>query len=329
VSAPPAPGRTPAPRPARPDASMTRLVEVLERPLDPGYAAAAERRRAEAATGGPGGAAPAARARRRRALTAVLAAVTGLLVTGAVLALHTPSDPSDRSELVADIERRTSQADALAVRAADLRADVQAQQDALLGDDPGAPTATDGVLVASGTTEVAGPGLVVTLTDGRGATPDPAAPRDVDPAADARVQDGDLQRVANGLWSSGAEAVAINGQRLTAASAIRSAGGAVLVNFRPLSPPYRVEAIGSPNALAASFALTPAARWLQALQDQYGIGVQVTTAEQLDLPALDAQRLYSARVPSSTPSASATESASPAGATAPAPAPPEQQESSP
>lgn len=321
MSAPPAPVRRP-----RPDASMTLLVEVLERPLDPGYAAAAERRRAEAAAA-PDGRAPGARARRRRVLTAVLAAVTGLLVTGAVLALHTPSDPSDRSELVADIQRRTSDADALAVRAADLRADVQAQQDALLGDDPGAPAATDGVLVASGTTEVTGPGLVVTLTDGRGATPDPAAPRDVDPAADARVQDGDLQRVANGLWASGAEAVAINGQRLTAATAIRSAGGAVLVNFRPLSPPYRVEAIGSPNALAASFALTPAARWLQALQDQYGIGVEVTTSEALDLPALDAQRLYSARVPSSTSSAPA--SASPSPASTASSAPPDPQEPSP
>lgn len=315
----------PSTRRGRADASMTLLVEVLERPLDPGYAAAAERKRAQAAAAAsPAGAAPAPRARRRGALTAVMAAVTGLLVTGAVLALHTPSDPSDRSELVADIERRTSEADALAVRASGLRAEVQSQQDALLGGDPGAPSAGDGVLVASGTTEVTGPGLVVTLTDGRGATPDPAAPRDVDPAADARVQDGDLQRVANGLWASGAEAVAVNGQRLTAATAIRSAGGAVLVNFRPLSPPYRVEAIGSPNALAASFALTPAARWLQALQDQYGIGVQVTTAEALDLPALDAQRLYSARVPGST-----SASAGPSPASTANPARPEQQESSP
>lgn len=314
-------------RPRRPDASMTLLVEVLERPLDPGYAAAAERRRAEAAAA-PGGQLPVPRTRRRRALTALLAAVTGLVVTGAVLALQAPSNPSDRSQLVADIQRRTTEADALAVRASQLRAQVQSEQEAVLGGEPGAPAADDGVLVASGTTEVRGPGLVVTLTDGRGAAQGQTDPRDVDPAADARVQDGDLQRVANGLWSSGAEAVAVNGQRLTAATAIRSAGGAVLVNFRPLSPPYRVEAIGSPNALAASFALTPAARWLQALQDQYGIGVQVSTSDGLDLPALDAQRLYSARVPSSTSSPSSTATGSRPASTAPSAAP-EQQESSP
>ena len=51
----------------------------------------------------------------------------------------------------------------------------------------------------------------------------------------------------NGLWSVGAEAIAVNGQRLTAQSAIRSAAGAILVNYRPLKPPYRVEAIGPPD----------------------------------------------------------------------------------
>ncbi len=276
---------------------MTLLVEVTERPLDPGYAAAHQRRLAESPDGAE---APASRSARRLLLTAALAALAGVVVTGAVLGLHAPTDPADRAELVADIQRRTASADSAAVRAADLRAQVQAEQDAVLSGDPDAAAAADdGLLVASGTTEVTGPGIVVTLTDGAGADDAGGAadPRDVDPDVDARVQDGDLQRVANGLWSAGAEAVAINGQRLTAATAIRSAGGAVLVNFRPLSPPYRVEAIGSPNALSTSFALTPAARWLQALSDQYGIGVRVSTSDDLDLPALDAQRLYSARVP--------------------------------
>ncbi len=279
----------------RPDASMTLLVEVVERPLDPGYAAATERRRSREAAGpqapGPG-------RRRQAVLTAVMALVAGMLVTGAASALTRPTDPDDRAALVSDIERRTADADDAAARAAALRAQVQAEQDEVLAGDPDATTRDPGLLLASGTAAVTGPGLVVTVTDGPGASRDGASdPRDVDPDVDARVQDGDLQRVANGLWSSGAEAVAINGQRLTAATAIRSAGGAVLVNFRPLSPPYRVEAVGSPNALAASFALTPAARWLQALSEQYGIGVEVSTSQELDLPALDAQRLYSARVP--------------------------------
>mgnify|MGYP006206322601 CR=1 FL=1 len=53
-----------------------------------------------------------------------------------------------------------------------------------------------------------------------------------------------LQDIANALWSAGAEAVAINGQRLTATSTIRAAGGAILVGFRPVTGPYEVSAIG-------------------------------------------------------------------------------------
>ena len=54
----------------------------------------------------------------------------------------------------------------------------------------------------------------------------------------------DLQNVANALWAAGAEAIAINGQRLTATSTIRAAGNAILVDFRPVTSPYEVSAIG-------------------------------------------------------------------------------------
>jgi uncharacterized protein YlxW (UPF0749 family) len=70
---------------------------------------------------------------------------------------------------------------------------------------------------------------------------------------EGRVRDADLQDVVNGLWAAGAEAVAVDGQRLTALSAIRSAGESVLVDLRPLSPPYTVEAVGDPAALEVGF----------------------------------------------------------------------------
>ena len=49
----------------------------------------------------------------------------------------------------------------------------------------------------------------------------------------------DLQIVVNGLWASGAEAVSVNGQRLTSKAAIRFAGQAILVNYRPLTRALR------------------------------------------------------------------------------------------
>ena len=62
----------------------------------------------------------------------------------------------------------------------------------------------------------------------------------------------DLALLVNGLWRAGAEAIAINGQRLTARSAIRNSGAAINVNGRPpLSPPYVVTAIGDTKTLQA------------------------------------------------------------------------------
>ena len=87
--------------------------------------------------------------------------------------------------------------------------------------------------LASGTLPVEGPGLVVRLDD---APPDDAVedPLRGGTPVDGRVQDRDLQDLVNGLWAAGAEAISINDVRLTALTAIRSAGDAVLVDFRLL-----------------------------------------------------------------------------------------------
>ena len=83
--------------------------------------------------------------------------------------------------------------------------------------------------------------------------------------------DRDLQTVVNGLWAAGAEAVAVNGQRLTALSAIRSAGDAILVDYRPLTRPYVVTAIGDPATLQAAVRRGARRPALRTLQQTYGI----------------------------------------------------------
>ena len=273
--------------PARPDASMTLLREVVERPLDPGYAAAAQRRAEEAAAGQE----PPHRLRSRAAaLTGVLAVLAGLVLVSAVVQLRVPVQASDREALVQRIEARTAEADRAAARAVALREEVQAVQDDVLAGDPGAPEAGAELLVPSGATAVTGPGIVLTLSD---------APRSEggldDASADAEGHSViylDVQVAANGLWAAGAEAIAINGQRLTSRSAIRNAGSAILVNFRPLTPPYRIEAVGQPNALATDFAVSPALRYLTEAQREAGIGVSVDSSEELSLPPEDVQQLY-------------------------------------
>ena len=108
--------------------------------------------------------------------------------------------------------------------------------------------------------------------------------------------DGDLQRLVNGLWLAGAEAIAINGQRLTQLSAIRTAGEAITVNFKPLRPPYVVEAIGNPDQLPARFIETDGGAWWLNLRSVYGVKFDMHSREELTLPALRIDDLRRARV---------------------------------
>ena len=111
----------------------------------------------------------------------------------------------------------------------------------------------------------------------------PPLPRGVDPA-EAKVLDIDMQGAVNGLWQAGAEAISINGVRLTSVTAIRTAGEAILVDYRPLEPPYRIDAIG-PADLAERFSTGQAGDDLTQLGTDYGIQSEVTAADEVTVPA--------------------------------------------
>lgn len=63
------------------------------------------------------------------------------------------------------------------------------------------------------------------------------------------IHDDDLLRVVNELRAAGAEAIAINGQRLTALSEIRCAGPTLSVNNTRSSVPFEIYAIGDKKTL--------------------------------------------------------------------------------
>lgn len=138
----------------------------------------------------------------------------------------------------------------------------------------------DRLRIATGQTEVAGDGVTVTIDD---ALIDPLQGDETPPG---QVIDRDLQMIVNGLWQAGATDIAINGRRLTPTTAIRAAGEAILVNYRPMSPPYVVSAIG-PNAdqLAGRFRDNPAGLLLEELETQYGVIWELQTVGEITLPA--------------------------------------------
>ncbi|MCG7209279.1 DUF881 domain-containing protein [Streptomyces arenae] len=277
------PVRSSVPRPQRPDASMSLITNVMDHSLDDGYAEAAARKRA---LGEGGGMPKTLRARLGFAGGLVLAAL--VVTVGAAQARVTaPVVAKERQELIDRIDRETTSADRLETDVDKLRDDVSDRQRAALRESGGSGQA-DLVGVLSGATAVHGPGVKLVVDDAKEASSggDAENPRETSGFSDTgRVRDHDMQRVVNGLWASGAEAVSINGQRLTALSAIRAAGEAILVDNRPLVPPYTVLAVGDGKSLASRFQDSPDGLYLHALEDNFDIRATIATESDVRLPA--------------------------------------------
>ena len=94
--------------------------------------------------------------------------------------------------------------------------------------------------------------------------------------------DIDLQILANGLWQAGAEAVAINGHRLSSLTAIRSAGDAITVDYRSLTRPYGSRRSATPRTLPARFAESGAGAWWNELAQNRQMRYEISRADQLD-----------------------------------------------
>jgi len=259
----------------RPDASMLLLNDLMTNSLDEGYARAAARR-----------APPGAQQQSSRRLAAVILgfALAGLLLAAAAVQVRSsaPTAARERVQLTERITAQTKRVDALQRRANELRAEVSAaRRSALAVTETGRAEAdrlTELELVA-GVLPAEGEGIRVVVDDAK-----PGDPALSNGKPESRVMDADLQRLVNGLWAAGAEAVAINGQRITALTAIRSAGDAILVSYRPLSPPYTVLAIGDSEQLEVDFVDGPGGRWFRLLEDNYGIEFDVSREKKLRLP---------------------------------------------
>lgn len=132
----------------------------------------------------------------------------------------------------------------------------------------------------AGTQALRGPGVIVRLSDSERP---PVTREDV---SDFRIQDVDLQLVVNSLWQAGAEGVSVNEHRVVASTAIRAAGSVILVNYAPVSSPYRIAVLGDPDALVRRLEESEIARRLDVWTQVYGLGFSVQPAADLRLPGL-------------------------------------------
>ncbi|CAD5926755.1 putative membrane associated protein [Streptomyces sp. KY75] len=258
---------------------MSLLNNVMDHSLDDGYAEASARRQADGSAGLP------------RTLKSKLGLAAGLVVAALVVTLgaaearvSAPVVAKEREELIDRIDAETRAADTLESDVDKLRSDVSERQRKALEQHGG----DQGELVAllSGATPVQGPGVKLVVDDAKNTDQGGGGPRESSSFSDTgRVRDRDMQRVVNGLWESGAEAIAINGQRLTALSAIRAAGDAILVDNRPLVPPYTVLAVGDGKNLAAAFRDSADGQYLNALKESFDIRTSLSDQAEVRLPA--------------------------------------------
>jgi len=280
-------------RTGRRDESMTLITEMMERPLDPGYAAAAETRRKSGLPPATG---------HRSLLLVLVAVLIGVLLAVSALTLRVPETGASRvkTQLVSRIEAMSGHVEAQTRTIATMRSEIDKAQAAVLSQQSQTQLADElsRLEAAAGTVPVTGPGLVLTVDDA--AAEAGLKNPNVDPGAVSgpdltKVFATDLQIIVNGLWQAGAEAISVNGHRLTARSAIRSAGEAILVNYRPLTRPYVITAIGDPGSLSVEFADNDGGSHLQSLKANEKIRGDIQEHDSVVVPGEPALSLRAAK----------------------------------
>lgn len=256
---------------------MSLINDLFQQPIDEGYAEAAARRAAAGDDASSGG--------RPGKSVAMMFGLLGIGLLFTVAVLHVQHDAgivsAERASLVQQIRETSARTSQLEQQAASLESTVLAMEsDALRNLDASSELrqSMSAAQAVVGTTPVSGPGIVIEIND---AEPGSVMNPDCGPT---NVLDYDLQLVINGLWAVGTEAVGVNGERITPLTAIRSVDDVILVNIRPLGPPYVVRAIGDPQALEIDFVDGPGGQWLRSIYLDCGIQSTITAVPSLTLP---------------------------------------------
>ena len=132
------------------------------------------------------------------------------------------------------------------------------------------------IKMGAGMTALQGAGITVTIDDSK---------RPTKPGENPNlylIHDDDILKVINELWAAGAEAIAINDQRLITTSEIRCAGPTLSVNNTRYSPPYNINAIGDPKTLETALKMRGGV--IETLQF-WGIQITVKKHDSVKIPA--------------------------------------------
>lgn len=131
-------------------------------------------------------------------------------------------------------------------------------------------------MIFAGITGLTGSGVEVTLQDSSAIQKPGENPNYY------LVHDEDILRVVNELKAAGAEAIAVNNQRLTATTGISCSGPSISINKKALVPPFVITVIGSPEALEGALKMRGGV--VEYLQ-YCGIQVSIKKSKNITIPA--------------------------------------------
>lgn len=130
----------------------------------------------------------------------------------------------------------------------------------------------------AGLIALTGPGIRITLDDSKREATGQDDPNNY------LIHEQYIRIIFNALWNGGAEAIAVNGQRVTTNTEVFCGGSYIQINGTRQMPPYVIEAIGDSHNLQAALKFYG---WdkLGDFQQQYGITRQLDNLSKIMIPA--------------------------------------------
>jgi uncharacterized protein YlxW (UPF0749 family) len=171
---------------------------------------------------------------------------------------------------------------ALKAQLADLRArldDIQRSAGTQTGASQELQARIDELKARGGLSERSGDGVVVQLDDSRATG---VAAKDLDKSI---CHSTDLTDIINTAWRGGADAIAVNDERIVNSSSVYCVGSTIMVNGRLMSPPFNVTVIGSQNTLLGAYDDPTQLTDIKQRRDVQGLGFTVRRASAIHIPA--------------------------------------------
>ncbi len=211
---------------------------------------------------------------RDRVLTIITIVVAGFMIaTSAMASRDGDLRPNRNTEMVELVKTQAAYNEKKTDALEELRSEVNVLAREMAGDlIPDRDDTETSIAMAA----LSGPGVRVTLTD---------APLSVQPAGVADdllvVHQQDIQAVTNALWESGAEAIAVQGQRLNSTTGIKCVGNTVVLEGVPYAPPYVIEAIGDPDLMMRALEESPQLKNYRDYVEVYRLGYEAVRVDRV------------------------------------------------